>query len=284
MYPLFADITINKNTLARIIEFLHNLKLFANVLRKNKKFDLSMEKSKQKRRYPEIDFLRGFALIMMLISNFVTDLQYFAGYSEFEQFWRIFALFTASMFISISGVSIWISHFRWKGYEKYFKRFIKLFGLGLVITAFTKIFLDEGTIYFGILHFLGIASVLVIPFLRFEEKNLILVPLFLAGKTIVERVHSNNLLLLPIGITPIPFFTFDFFPIFPWFGIFLLGIGAGALIYPEGVRRFEISFPRMLNFITFLGRHTLKVYLVHQPIFGAILLLYFGELPGLRFL
>ena len=242
-----------------------------------------MRKAEQKKRYPEIDFFRGIALVMMLISNFITDLQYFTGYSEFKLFWRIFALFTASMFVFISGVSIWISHFRWKGYGKYFKRFTKLFGLGLVITAFTKAFLEEGTIYFGILHFLGVASILIIPLLRFEEKNLILAPLFLIGEIVIKHVHLNNLLLLPLGITPVPFFTFDFFPIFPWFGIFLLGVGFGALIYPKGVRKFEISLPKVFCYFIFLGRHTLKVYLVHQPIFGVILLLYFKELPGLRF-
>ncbi len=239
--------------------------------------------SPKRGRYPEIDFFRGVALVMMLISNFVTDLQYFAGYSEFEQFWRAFALLTASMFVFISGVSIWISHFRWKGYEKFFKRFAKLFGLGLIITAFTKTFLEEGTIYFGVLHFLGVASVLVIPFLRFGVKNLILAPLFLAGKILVGNFHSDNIFLLPLGVTPVPFFTFDFFPIFPWFGVFLLGVGTGALIYPEGVRRFEVSFPKELRCFAFLGRHTLKVYLVHQPIFGAILLLYLEELPGVKF-
>jgi len=251
--------------------------------KKLKSSEPSMEKSEQKRRYPEIDFFRGVALIMMLISNFVTDLQYFTGYSEFDQFWRVFALFTASMFVFISGVSVWVSHFRWKGYEKYFKRFAKLFGLGLVITAFTKAFFEEGTIYFGVLHFLGVASVLVIPFLKFEAKNLILAPLFLAGKILVERIHSDNLLLLPLGVTPVPFFTFDFFPIFPWFGVFLIGVGVGSLIYPEGVRRFEISLPEISRYVIFLGKHTLEVYLMHQPIFGAILMLYFRELPGLRF-
>ena len=235
--------------------------------------------SARKLRYVEVDFFRGVALIMMLISNFVTDLQYFAGYNDFERFWRSFALLTASMFVFISGVSIWLSHFRWN-YTKFFKRFAKLFGLGLVITIFTKLFLEEGTIYFGILHFLGVASLLVIPFLRFGEKNVLIAPIFFAGKFFVESINSENLLLLPLGITPPYFFTFDYFPIFPWFGVFLLGVGTASIIYPDGGRRFEFSLPKAFRSVAFLGRHTLKIYLLHQPIFGAILLLYLGDLPG----
>ncbi|ADC66085.1 protein of unknown function DUF1624 [Ferroglobus placidus DSM 10642] len=237
--------------------------------------------SAQKLRYVEVDFFRGVALIMMLISNFVTDLQYFAGYNNFELFWRFFALLTASMFVFISGVSVWLSHFRWN-YTKFFKRFVKLFGLGLMITVFTKLFLKEGTIYFGVLHFLGVASILVIPFLRFGEKNVLIAPVFFAGKFVVENIHSENLLLLPLGITPPYFFTFDYFPIFPWFGVFLLGVGAASIIYPGGERKFELSFPKAFLSVAFLGRHTLKIYLLHQPIFGIVLLLYLGNLPGVN--
>ncbi len=235
-------------------------------------------------RFQEIDLLRGVALIMMLVSNFVTDLQYFLGYSQHEEFWKAFAYTTAGLFVAISGTSMWIAHHRVSGYGKYLARFAKLFGLGVLITLTTHLFLREGTIYFGVLHFLGVASIMALPLYRLGWMNLLLVPLFLAGKFVVDRLHSSNLLLLPLGITPVPFFTFDYFPIFPWFGVFLLGVGAGAIAYPDGARRLDFSIPNnpLVNGISALGRHTLKVYLVHQPVFVGLLLLYAGSLPGLE--
>ncbi|MBE8538953.1 DUF1624 domain-containing protein [Geoglobus acetivorans] len=240
---------------------------------------------KNRMRYVEIDFFRGIALIMMLISNFVTDLQYFAGYDQYQMFWRMFALLTASMFVFISGVSAWMSHFH-ASMSKFLKRFFRLFGLGLAITVFTKIFLEEGTIYFGVLHFLAIAGLLAIPFLKFGPYNLFLAIPFFAGKFLVEGLHSENLLLLPLGITPVPFFTFDYFPVFPWFGVFLLGVGTGAVFYPDGVRRFDFIFPEnpVSGMVSALGRHTLEIYLIHQPVFASLLLLYLGNLPGVKIL
>ncbi len=229
-------------------------------------------------RYPEIDFFRGTALLMMLISNFVTDLQYFFAYSDFEAFWYWFARVTAGMFIFISGLSLWISHFKARGFEKYLRRFAKLFGLGILITAVTGIFLPAGTIYFGILHFLGVASLLAIPFLRFGIMNVFLSTIFFAGTTVVMNYHSDHLFLLPLGITPTSFFTFDYFPLFPWFGVFLLGLGFGGFAYPDGARKIALSFPEkgFFGFIEFIGRHTLKIYLVHQPVFVMILLILSG--------
>ncbi len=220
---------------------------------------------------------------MMLVSNFVTDLQFFLGYSQFEVFWRAFAYTTAGLFVFVSGISMWIAHFRTGDCRKYLLRFAKLFGLGMVITAVTHFLLREGTVYFGVLHFLGVASILVVPFYRLGWKNLALVPAFFAGKLLLENIHSSNLLLLPVGITPVPFFTLDYFPIFPWFGVFLLGVSAGALAYPDGRRRVDLQLrSRTSDVIATLGRHTLQIYLLHQPVFVGILLLATGELPNLR--
>ncbi|WP_175059806.1 heparan-alpha-glucosaminide N-acetyltransferase [Thermococcus sp. 2319x1] len=236
------------------------------------------------KRFWEVDFVRGIALIMMLISNFVTDLQFFLGYSEHKLFWRLFAYATASLFVSISGLSLWISHARGrKSPKKYLLRFTKLFGLGLLITLITSMLLDKGTIYFGVLHFLGVASLLIIPLYSLGWKNIFPAVLFLLGGQIVKNVHADTLLFLPLGITPREFFTLDYFPIFPWFGVFLLGTSTGALIYPEGKRKFKTSLPKIppVEFICFMGRNTLGIYLIHQPVFVGFLMLLYGGLPNL---
>ncbi|MEM4248599.1 MAG: heparan-alpha-glucosaminide N-acetyltransferase domain-containing protein, partial [Candidatus Nanoarchaeia archaeon] len=63
-------------------------------------------------RFAEIDFVRGSAIVMMLVSNFVTDLQYFYNYNSYETFWRIFATITASIFLLVVGISLNLSYSR----------------------------------------------------------------------------------------------------------------------------------------------------------------------------
>lgn len=234
-------------------------------------------------RFWEIDLLRGVGISMMLVSNFVTDLQFFLSYSAHPLFWYLFARLTAATFVFVSGLSMWVSLSRSRGYKKYLVRFGKLFGLGLLITLVTALFLSEGIIYFGVLHFLGAATLLVIPFKRLGKWNFPVAFIFVVGAHLVGKLHGP-LYLLPLGITPENFFTLDYFPVFPWFGVYLFGFAAGALLYPGGRRVRELPFPSALpvEFLCFLGRHTLRIYLAHQPVFVGLLLLLYGTLPGLE--
>jgi uncharacterized membrane protein len=78
-----------------------------------------------------------------------------------------------------------------------------------------------------------------------------------------------------LGFEPNFFFSFDYFPILPWYGVVLIGIFMGNLIYPESKRRFDIpdfSDNIISRSLSFLGKHSLKIYLIHQPII--IMLLY----------
>ncbi|MBA2862373.1 heparan-alpha-glucosaminide N-acetyltransferase [Methanococcus maripaludis] len=237
----------------------------------------------QKNRYLEIDFVRGIAIILMVISNFVTDLKYFLGYSENLLFWSIFALFVASMFIFISGVSFNISFSKKVAsnnlnYKNYFIRFTKLFTIAILITIITGSFLTSGTIYFGIIHFLAISGIFGIIFYRFKKMNLFFAFIFL----IIGFLFNGNVLdtpyLLIFGIMPRNFYTLDYFPIFPWFGIYLLGMNFSEKYYKNGVSRysFEIFKNKFFNKICFLGQNTLFIYIIHQPILVGLLILKYG--------
>ncbi len=236
-------------------------------------------------RYWEVDLLRGIGIIMMILSNAVTDFQFFLGYSDHWLFWRAFAIATASIFIFTSGLSFWISYSRTlrrnpRPYGKYLKRALKLVGLGFLITLVTLSF-PTGTIYFGILTFLGVSTLLGMPFYRMGKKNLLISPIFLLGWFLIRNIHGP-LWLLPIGMFP-DFFMLDYFPIFPWFAIYLVGMGVASTLYPGGKRKRDIRAPGFLlvPFICLAGRHSLLIYLIHQPIVVTILLLIYGQLHGL---
>src|SRR3989344_387626 len=136
-------------------------------------------------RYWEIDFLRGAAIIAMVISNFITDLGYFniLDINSLSGFWWLFSIATAVIFIFLVGVSLTLSYSRTQSAKraaqsqillKYLKRGLKIFGWGLIITFVSWLFLKQDLILFGVLHLIGISIILAYPLLKFRFTNLFL--------------------------------------------------------------------------------------------------------------
>jgi len=72
----------------------------------------------------------------------------------------------------------------------------------------------------------------------------------------------------------------DYVPVFPWFGVVLLGVAAGRLVlrHAATIARFQPK-SRVLRALAFGGRHTLLLYLVHQPLIVGGLALATAVLP-----
>ncbi len=92
----------------------------------------------------------------------------------------------------------------------------------------------------------------------------------------MEWIHVDTRWLTPIGITPQPYPAVDFFPLIPWFGVVLLGVFLGNLLYADNKRQFPLPawgdfFP--FNALEFMGRHSLVIYMIHQPIILLVLYL-----------
>jgi uncharacterized membrane protein len=240
-------------------------------------------------RFWEIDFLRGFAVFLMLLYHFLYDLNFFKladiqlGSGPFLYAGRTSAI----LFILISGTALSISHSRAldrKGYEneqeenfsKYLKRGIKLFFVGLLLTGITWFFLPEEYIVFGILHFFGVSAVLVYPFLGYRRENLFFSLFFILIGFYLRSKIINFSYLLWLGFTPENFSTLDYFPIFPWFGVLLAGVFLGNSLYEGGKRQFQIQEAGKISFFKFfslIGQHSLLIYFVHQPLFLGLLFL-----------
>jgi len=228
-------------------------------------------------RYEEIDVIRGIAVFMMVIFHAVFDLSFF-GISAIEVstgFWRSFALATASLFLLLAGISLTISDARAGKKHDVPHRFLRslkrgatIFGLGLLVTLATWLYLKEGYVIFGILHLIGISIILGWFFLRLGKWNLPLgIAWIITGVAIVSQIRGP-LALAWIGMYPGGFSSVDYTPLFPWFGVFLAGIGLGTLLYPGGKREWQV--PRLnepiARALAFPGRHSLIIYLVHQPV------------------
>ncbi|MFH1234605.1 MAG: heparan-alpha-glucosaminide N-acetyltransferase [Candidatus Diapherotrites archaeon] len=232
----------------------------------------------QAERFWEIDSVRGIALVLMAIFHLLFDLNYFkfVSFGNPAWQWQLCSAFIAFLFLSVAGISLSISHAKNPSPKKFLLRGLKIFSLGLLITAITWIYPHEGFIQFGILHLIGLSIILSIPFLKFKKANLAAGLAFLAAGFFLKTQHFNFPWLLWLGFIPHGFYTLDYYPLLPWFGLILFGIFLGKEIYPNGKRCFrETTEPKSLRFLSFLGRHSLAFYLLHQPVIIAALFLVF---------
>jgi len=227
-------------------------------------------------RYQEIDLVRGIAILMMILFHTVFDLFFFRilPVEVYSGFWRYFALATASLFLLLVGISLTVSRARAASAKpgiqlalKFVYRGAGIFLLGLLVTVCTWIFLGEGFIVFGILHLIGISIMISPLFFRFKKCNLVLGFLVITIGFFFATL-TGPVWLFPFGIHPATFWSVDYEPIFPWFGMVLIGMGLGEFLYPEGIRSFTLpQIPEMvIRPLAFMGRHSLIIYLVHQPL------------------
>lgn len=208
----------------------------------------------------EIDFFRGIALLLMVVFHLIVDLTDFWGYNlnYMDGFWYYEGKLSAIMFMAIAGVSSTLSIYQ-------FRKGVVVFTWGLLITLVTYLYNPQTYIRFGILHMLG-SCMMFFPFI----KKLRPIGLILAGTTVIASFYWTTQfttpysLLLPFGITPADFTSLDYYPLLPWSGFFLYGAALGQLLYKE--HRSHLPQPHWLQPLIALGRHSLAVYLIHQPV------------------
>ena len=221
-------------------------------------------------RIDELDSLRATALVMMLVLNFVTDLNHFGimNTETGDQWWWM-ARIAASLFVGISGVSYFLAHRLEYDFTKTSGRTQRLIFWAFVITIITYIFEPSAYVRFGVLHLLALASIVAFPVARKPEFALGIGLILL----IIPLSSDSNLVWL--GLRETGFIAVDYFPLNPWLGIFFIGLALASRIYPEGKPLTEIQWPEKW---LWFGRNTLTIYVIHQPILIGLLILT-GQVP-----
>lgn len=229
--------------------------------------------------------LRTVAIVLMVAYHVAYDVHLLAPQVALDPFnggWRALQIACGSTFLAIVGISFWIGHTRaashglaglalWRTHAR---RAVTVLAAAAVVSLATLVALGtEDVVRFGILHLIGVLMLLVLPLaVRLGAWNALVGALVVAlGLAIDARSDVPGALAL--GFVP-PERGVDWYPLLPWAGPALIGIAIGSVLYPGGRRgpllgRLPAVSRTGLRAGT-PGRHSLPVYLVHQPVLIAL--------------
>ena len=225
-----------------------------------------------------VDQVRGLAIIGVVIFHLVWDLDFTnliePGLAS-HPLWIAFGRLLAGTFMFLVGVSLVLANREAIQWQPAIKRILKIAFFALIITAATYAVFPSAFVFYGILHAIAVASILGLAFLRLPTLVIFaigvmvwLAPLFFTNEAFDSRWVAW------IGFSQTPPISNDLVPVFPWFGVTLVGIATARLIF---VGRTSSRFAEMAiqnetgRFLTFCGRHSLIIYLLHQPLLLAII-------------
>ena len=221
-----------------------------------------------KPRIELLDFWRSLCLLIMIAFHIGYDLAMF-GVIPMEVMTsfpaRMIAYDVGGCFIFISGICLRFS-------RDPVRRGFVIFCAGALVTVVTALL--RMPVAFGILQCIGVCMMLCGTLRERIEPHLgvpfalINLALFLVTWFLTANITVYIKLLYPLGLHVPEFFSADYWPLLPWAFVFLIGMFFGQLVEQNsGLPLFSVHFPAWM---TFPGRHSLLVYLLHQPIlYGA---------------
>ncbi|MCU9840479.1 DUF1624 domain-containing protein [Ruegeria sp. WL0004] len=221
-----------------------------------------------------LDLARTLALLAMIVFHFARDLELFGflpSGTTATGGWAIFARVIAGFFVFLSGVSLVVAHSADFNPRNWAKRIALISGAALLVTMATYVVFPEQFIYFGILHCIAACSI-VGGFLVRAPATLLCtfaVLILVAGTAWDTGIFASPWLAWT-GLTLATRPSLDYLPMIPWFSSFLAGM-AFAKVLPLTTRDLTIRSKIAAQYTTLLGRHSLAIYLVHQPVLLAII-------------
>jgi len=220
-------------------------------------------------RLQGLDILRGVAIVLMVIFHFCFDLDNF-GYVNFDlkhgDFWKYFRYFIVSMFILLAGLSAQITHKNTIDVKKMLNRVILLGFASLLVSIGSYTQFPNSWIYFGILHFFLLVTILGLPFLRIPKISLFIGLCIIIGYFMswLNMHWLFNVLQEPLSLPKR--YTQDLVSLLPWFGVYLLGLTAGYYKIQEIFLNYKIlnKTNKISTLLSSLGKHSFMIYLLHQ--------------------
>lgn len=238
---------------------------------------LAVEAPPVLQRKQVFDLLRGVAIALMVAYHFCFDLNYH-GLTRFDfnhdPFWLSLRAGILSLFLALVGVSLVLADSQGFDSRRHGRRLAWLAGAAVLVSLSSLMLFPDSWIFFGVLHFILLASLLGRLFLRFHWLNLGLGTLLLLIGNSLRHPFFDQAGWQWFGLMTHKPITEDYVPLLPWFGVVLIGIFLGRLSESSepgrrlGAWRSEQPLAKLL---ALAGRHSLLIYLAHQPLLLGLL-------------
>ena len=243
-------------------------------------------------RYEYLDVLRGVTLISMILYHALWDLVYIAGVNI-----KWFRGMGAHIWQqSICWTFILLAGFCWSFGRNKWKRGCIVFGAGLLVTLVTLVLMPQQRVVFGVLTLLGSCMLFMIPLHKLFGKvppiigACLAAGLFLLFKNVnagylgvgeivfaelPTKWYDCGWFMTYLGFTDRAFYSTDYFSLFPWFFLFMTGYFLNRAMKEKGMLDAPLLGKIKSRPLAFLGRNSLMVYLLHQPIvYGGVAILF----------
>ena len=234
-------------------------------------------------RYALLDELRGRDLISMMLYHacwelvflFDMNMRWYAGTPG-----RVWQQSICWVFILLSGFCVPLGRHT-------LRRGVTVFAAGALVTAVTLVFMPGDRVIFGVLTFLGTAMLLTGVLEPLLKKVMPAVGLAVSAVLFALTYHLDERwlgfgglrLALPdawyanyftafFGFLPFDFYSTDYFALLPWLFLFWAGY---FLHFCMGRQRMEPLRRSVCPALGWMGRHSLLLYLLHQPVIYGVL-------------
>lgn len=246
-----------------------------------------MQNEKNVKRYALLDELRGLDFISMVCYHSMWDLVYIFGVqAEWYKSWAgfLWQQTICWVFIMLSGFCVPLGRHT-------LRRGAVVFAAGALVTLVTELFMPEDVVRFGVLTLIGSAMLITGALDKYLRRVPPAVGLavcaalialtynsyigywgFGAFKIVLPRAWFANYFTAYLGFFPEDFFSTDYFPLLPWLFVFMAGYFAHFLV---GRGRMEPLRRSVCAPLGWLGRHSLIIYLLHQPVIYGVFTVFF---------
>ena len=256
-------------------------------------------------RYDTIDFLKGIAIILMIIFHIF----YFPnvyGFTEFK--WntpllKIIAKIAQVIFITTAGINLYLAYHhklekdkmenivenKIEYFIKHLSRTSKLIVIAILISISSYYVFGNMFVKFGILHFMAASSLILLPFIDNQEMLVFIIFIVLVLKYLVNN-HQSIFYSVPPKIAFISGFynaygSIDHFPLVPWLAVMCVGLLAGKVIVNSDSKNLLLDDDKdkkniVNNALKWTGKNSLEIYVAHWIVLYIVFVLIYPIFRG----